>query len=66
MLKMNSNWIKFRLFLREKGALVEIILERIVRVSSSTRVMLRNANRIFQNELSFSRDMFFNTRRSFV
>lgn len=63
---MNSNWIKFRLFLREKGALVEIILERIVRVSSSTRVMLRNANRIFQNELSFSRDMFFNTRRSFV
>lgn len=63
---MNSNWIKFRLFLREKGALVEIILERIVRVSSSTRVMLRNANRIFQNELLFSRDMFFNTRRSFV
>lgn len=63
---MNSNWIKFRLFLREKGALVEIILERIVGVSCSTRVMLRNANRIFQNESSFSGDMFFNTRRSFV
>lgn len=63
---MNSNWIKFRLFLREKGALIEIMLERIVDVSYSTRVMLRNANRIFQNEPSFSRDIFFNTRRSFV
>lgn len=62
---MNSNWIKFRLFLREKGALVEIILERIVGVSYSTCVMLRNANRIFQNEPSFSRDIFFITRRSF-
>lgn len=63
---MNSNWIKFRLFLREKGALIEIMLERIVDVSYSTRVMLRNANRIFQNEPSFSRDILFNTRRSFV